>query len=60
MIVNNPLVLRAHIAELEELRDEWLALAKDGHADAAELVGRLHREAMARRSRLRNTDDPRI
>jgi hypothetical protein len=56
--VNNPLILRAHIAELEELRDQLLAQAKNGHVDAQEMVSRLHRDAMAKRDKLRDRPDP--
>jgi len=56
--VNNPLVLRAHIAELEELRDQLLAQAKNGHADAQKMVSRLHQDAMAKRDQLRDRPDP--
>lgn len=52
--VNNPLILRAHIAELEELRDDLLAKAKEGHQEAQEMVSRLHREAMEKRDKLRH------
>lgn len=51
--MNNPLVIRAHIAELEELRDDLLAHAKMGHAEALEMVVKLHKVAMEKRDRLR-------
>lgn len=54
-LVNNPLILRAHITELEELRDDLLAKAKNGHAESQEMVSRLHREAMAKRDKLRGS-----
>jgi len=57
-LVNNPLILRAHIAELEELRDQLLAQAKNGQVDAQEMVSRLHRDAMAKRDKLRDRPDP--
>ena len=53
--MTNPLILRAHIAELEELRDDLLEQAKSGHAGAREMVSRLHREAMKKRDKLRNS-----
>jgi hypothetical protein len=51
--VNNPLIIRAHITEIEELRDTLLAHAKMGHADAREMVVKLHKVAMEKRDRLR-------
>lgn len=51
--VNDPLVMRAHIAELEALRDALLVYAKMGHADAREQVVRVHKMAMEKRDRLR-------
>ncbi|MBT3604280.1 MAG: hypothetical protein HOE48_07025 [Candidatus Latescibacteria bacterium] len=56
--MNNPLILRAHIAELEELRDKLLAQAKDGQVGAREMVSKLHREAMEKRDRLRESPGP--
>ncbi|MFT5365849.1 MAG: hypothetical protein ACI8V2_000791 [Candidatus Latescibacterota bacterium] len=56
--MNNPLILRAHIAELEELRDDLLAKAKNGQAEAQEMLGQLHREAMKKRGKLRDGSDP--
>jgi hypothetical protein len=55
--LNNPLILRAHIAELEELRDDLLAKARNGHADAQGMLGKLHREAMSKRDKLRDSSD---
>ena len=51
--VENPLVLRAHIRELEELRDGLLADAKSGCGLARRLVVRIHRVAMEKRNILR-------
>lgn len=51
--VTNPLVLRAHIAELEELRDDLLPHAKMGQAEARDMVAKLHRVVMEKRDRLR-------
>jgi len=52
-VVNNPLVLRAHIAEIESLRDDLLPFAKMGQVDALRLVVALHKVAMEKRDRLR-------
>jgi hypothetical protein len=60
LLVNNPLILRAHIAELEELRDQLLAQAKNGQVGAQEMVSRLHRDAMAKRDKLRDRPGPTI
>jgi len=48
------LILRAHITELEELRDDLLAKAKNGHVEAQAMVSKLHREAMEKRDKLRH------
>ena len=50
--MNNPLALRAHIAELEELRDGLLVEARMGSTLAREMVVLLHRAAMEKRNRL--------
>lgn len=59
-MVNNPLILRAHIAELEELRDDLLSKAKNGHAASREMVTRLHQEAMEKRGKLRGNSNTQI
>ena len=51
--VNNPLILRAHIDEIEALRDDLLPSAKRGHTDARELAVALHKVAMEKRDHLR-------
>ena len=51
--MNNPLVLRAHIAEIESLRDDLLPFAKMGQTEAVRLVVALHKVAMEKRDRLR-------
>ena len=51
--MNNPLILRAHIAEIEALRDDLLPSAKRGQADACAHVVALHKAAMEKRDRLR-------
>ena len=51
--MNNPLILRAHIDEIEALRDDLLPSAKRGHGDARELAIALHKVAMEKRERLR-------
>lgn len=51
--MNNPLILRAHIAELEALRDDLLPVAKMGQSAALELVVALHKVAMEKRDLLR-------
>ena len=51
--VNNPLILRAHIAEIEALRDDLLPFAKMGQAGALRMVVALHKVAMKKRDRLR-------
>ena len=55
--VNNPLILRAHIDEIEALRDNLLPSAKRGQADARELAVALHKVAMEKRDRLRGHTD---
>ena len=51
--MNNPLTLRAHIAEIEALRDDLLPSAKRGQAAARAHVVALHKAAMEKRDRLR-------
>lgn len=51
--MNNPLILRAHIAEIEALRDDLLPFAKMGQSVALELVVALHKVAMEKRDLLR-------
>ena len=51
--MTDPLILRAHIAEIEEMRDDLLVRAKKGHAQAQEMVVELHKVAMEKRDRLR-------
>lgn len=51
--VTNPLTLRAHIAEIEALRDDLLPRAKRGQADARARAVALHKAAMEKRDRLR-------
>ena len=51
--MNNPLVLRAHIDEIEALRDDLLPSAKRGQSEARELAVALHKVAMEKRDRLR-------
>ena len=51
--VNNPLAIRSHIKELEELRDCLLVDARLGSSLARELVVLVHRAAMEKRNRLR-------
>ncbi len=51
--MNNPLILRAHIAELEEMRDCLLAEARLGSNMARKWVVYFHRAAMEKRFRLR-------
>lgn len=55
--VNNPLILRAHIDEIEALRDDLLPYAKRGQVDARELAVALHKVAMEKRDRLRGHID---
>ena len=55
--VNNPLILRAHIDEIEALRDDLLPSAKRGQDDARELAVALHKVAMEKRDRLRGHTD---
>ncbi len=53
--VTDPLILRAHIAEIEEMRDDLLAHAKMGQIQAQEMVVKLHKVVMEKRDRLRGT-----
>jgi len=53
ILVNNPLVLRAHIAEIEALRDDLLPFAKMGQVAALEMAVALHKVAMEKRDLLR-------
>ncbi len=55
--MNNPLILRAHIDEIEALRDDLLPSAKRGQDDARELAVALHKVAMEKRDRLRGHTD---
>lgn len=55
--MNNPLILRAHIEEIEALRDDLLPSAKRGQVDARELAVALHKVAMEKRDRLRGHTD---
>ncbi len=55
--VNNPLILRAHIDEIEALRDDLLPYAKCGQVDARKLAVALHKVAMEKRDRLRGHTD---
>ena len=51
--VNNPLILRARIAEIEALRDDLLPGAKSGQTEARARAVALHKAAMEKRDHLR-------